>query len=85
MLLGSHDGLFIGQVIIACLILTLIFMTARNYKIAKLIIRDKTIMFVEVENTEAYDKFTGDKTKRFKLTEVDENNKEIVDDDKLPD
>lgn len=71
MVFNPHDGLFIGQVIIIILLTALILMSVRNYRIAKLLIRDKTIMFVEIETEDDYKKIMANKEKRFKLTDAD--------------
>ena len=78
----THDVLVIGQMVIVALLIVLIAITARNYKIGKLIIRDRTIMFVEIETDEDYQKLTQNKNRKFKLVDVkiDDNKKEGDDD-----
>lgn len=68
-------------------------MNIRSYKIAKLLIKDKTLMFVEIETEEDFKKIMSDKKKQYKLVDTDvyekigtiENDDKNNDDKKLTD
>lgn len=69
---------FITHILMMIMLLVLIFISVRNFRIAKVLIKDKTIMFAEVETDEDYNKLMTNKNRRFKLTEetttTDNNN-----------
>ena len=77
-LASNAQILMLGQLIIGLLIIAAILIQVRNYRMGKLLIRDKTVMFAGFINREDYDAVIQAKGHLFRLIPEEELNKSVT-------